>query len=129
MKRTIILLLLIIFHAYSALSLSSMANHIQILHSVDKSQHSNIPEKQQFSCYNSNSFISFGVEIVVVNFGFNSLKLPQRINFGSEHAGRIRNFKLLVQQKITCTNMSTTLWLAFNQFDGYYLYHLRKLLI
>ncbi len=129
MKRIIILILLIIIHAYSAFSLSTRTNHVQSLHAVDKNQHSNIPEKQQTYFYNSSTFISSGVESVVVNFGFNLLKLPQRINFGSENEDRIRNFKLLVQQKFNCTNLSTTLWLAYNQCVGYYLYHLRKLLI
>lgn len=129
MKRTITIILIIIIHAYSAFSTSTSASSVQCIRSVEKTQHSNNTEKQQTCNYNSSTFISSGAESIVVNFGFNLLKLPQRTNFGSEHTDRIRNFKLIVQQKLTCTNKSTTLWLAYNQFAGYYLYHLRKLLI
>jgi len=128
-KRTLTIILLLIIHAYSAFSLSTMANSAQNFRSLAHYQHSTYPEKPQ-SCYsNPSAFITSGAESVVVNFGFNLLKLPQRTNVGSENEYRIRNFKLLMHQKFACTNTSTILFLAFNQFDGYYLYHLRKLLI
>jgi hypothetical protein len=112
-KRTITILLLIIIHAFSAFSLITKANSVHNISSVENHHHANNAEKQHSWYYNTSTFISSGAESVVVNFGFNLLKLPQRIHFGSEHAERIRNFKLLVQQKLTCTNKSTTMWLAF----------------
>jgi len=130
-KRTITIILLVIIHAYSSYSLSigNKSTFSERNISCENNQQTTSHKSQPTSFFLSNSHFILGAEINVVNFGFNLLKLPQRINFGSEHIYRIRNFKQLVIKKIDFINQLENLFKASNQLDGYYLYHLRKLLI
>lgn len=70
-----------------------------------------------------------GVENVLLNFGFNFQELPTRINNSTQETARIRNFKILVFQKLYDRFKINHTRLAVDQFNGYYIYHLRKLLI
>lgn len=74
------------------------------------------------------AFINTGNESLVINIHFQFVKTTQRV-FSSSHTGRIRNFKQLTNLQYFNLKKIRLILLAYNQLSGYYLFHLRKLLI
>lgn len=132
MKRILITISLIIVSLFGAITF-----HISSQSTFDSKQSLSLPHQTTEKQNNNHqsqllslqiSSIS-GEENVLVHFGFNFQEKPTRINSSSEYAARIRNFKQLIFQKYYCSSKVITFRQAVCQFNGYYIYHLRKLLI
>ena len=78
---------------------------------------------------NAETLLTSGQESTLVNHSYNLQEGSLRICSYSTNACRLRNFKQLVCQQYLSRKNVCQFRLAFKQLNGYYLYHLRKLLI
>ncbi|MDP4270817.1 MAG: hypothetical protein Q8909_11920, partial [Bacteroidota bacterium] len=68
-------------------------------------------------------------ECLLVSSAFTLQQAPLRIHPYLSNAGRLRNYNQLVYRQYLIRKSICLSRSAFIQLDGYYLYHLRKLLI
>ncbi len=130
MKRFILIFILVIIQLSG--SITSKAANEAALNTCNKnelsSQNSHSSDNQTHF-WDSVSFQISNEGNILSNTGFNLHEAPTRIDTSTERTARVRNFKLLVYQKLFNRLKINLFRQACNQIDGYYLYHLRKLLI
>ena len=93
------------------------------------SQHQSWPQQSESNFSNSNFLTSVGLGNGQTSLLYAAQSLAYRITTSFSNTARINHLVQLQLQQLTLSNASYLLQSAFNQRNGYYLYHLCKLLI
>lgn len=130
MKRVFSIFILILALLYGAIAFSvSLREQTtdRTTCQIDKDQQ--VLDTHRSFEWNTQTLLSSGQESTLVNCSYNLHEGSLRICSYSNNACRLRNIKQLVYQQYLTRKKVCLFRLAFKQLDGYYLYHLRKLLI
>ncbi len=91
-------------------------------------EHKHTEPNTNNSSFSKTDFFLSGNESELITFSYSFYQTPIRIISKSD-SQRIKKFKQVVRQQYVAGENSFLLESAFKQLDGYYLYHLRKILI
>jgi hypothetical protein len=129
MKRFLAYCLLAVTLLIGVTSVSICKNEIARQETRLNEDHKSIPDQQQYSLSSTNMLFSIGIGNDQVRLSNSFQHISFRILPSLSNTLRLIRSEQLVNQKLFTGYTIFLLKSAFKQLDGYYLYHLRKLLI